>query len=73
VRGDGQYLWNFSAIKAVPIHDSLQVQLRAEAYNAFNHPNMADPSVTPTSSAFGRVTSMDGYGREIQLALRVLF
>ncbi len=73
VRGDGQYLWNFSAIKAVPIHDSLQVQFRAEAYNAFNHPNMADPNVTPTSSAFGKVTSMDGYAREIQLALRVLF
>jgi hypothetical protein len=73
VRGDGQYLWNFAAIKAIPIHDSLQVQFRGEAYNAFNHPNMSDPNVTPTSSAFGTVTSMDGYGREIQLALRVLF
>ena len=73
VRGDGQDLWNFSLLKDIPIHKSLKVQLRGEAYNAFNHANMSDPSVNPTSSSFGVVTSQDGYARTINLALRVLF
>ncbi len=73
VRGDGQYLWNFSLLKDLPIHNLMRLQLRGEAYNAFNHPNMSDPSVVPTSSAFGKVTSQDGYARTINLALRFLF
>jgi hypothetical protein len=73
VRGDAQNLWNFSVLKNIPIHNDITLQLRGEAYNAFNHPNMADPSVTPTSSSFGVVTSQDGYARTINLAIRMLF
>lgn len=73
VRGDGQYLWNFAAIKEFSFIDRLRFQLRGEAYNAFNHPNMSDPSLTVTSSSFGTVTAQDGYGREIQIAARILF
>lgn len=38
------------------------VQLRAEFFNIFNHPNFADPVATLTSAAFGRSTQMLGRG-----------
>lgn len=73
VRGDSQYLWNIGAVKSFPIHDRISFQLRGEAYNAFNHANMGDPSVAVTSSAFGTVTAQNGYARQIQIAGRILF
>jgi hypothetical protein len=73
VRGDAQNLWEFAAIKAIPIHERLNIQLRGEAYNALNHPSMSDPNVNPTSSAFGQVSSQNGYARQIDLAVRILF
>lgn len=73
VRGDSQYLWNLGGVKSFPIHGRLVFQLRAEAYNALNRANMGDPSMTVTSSAFGKVTAQNGYGRQIQVAGRLFF
>ena len=38
-----------------------------------NHPNFSDPNTTPTSSAFGTVTSQAGLSREFQGAFKVTF
>jgi hypothetical protein len=53
--------------------ERLTVDLRVEAFNVTNHPNMNGPNVSnPTSSSFGRITSaMDP--RIFQGALKVYF
>lgn len=40
--------------------ERLNVQLRAEFFNIFNHPNFADPMATLTNTSFGRSTQMLG-------------
>jgi hypothetical protein len=53
--------------------ERLSVDLRVEAFNVTNHPNMNNPNVSnPTSSSFGRITSaMDP--RIFQGALKISF
>jgi hypothetical protein len=48
------------------------LQLRADAFNAFNRVNLGGVSSTMDSSTFGRVTSA-GNGRQFQFALRLSF
>ena len=40
------------------LHDQMRLQLRIEAFNAFNHPNFADPVQYLTSPVFGQSPSM---------------
>jgi len=58
------------------------IQLRLEAFNAFNHANFANPGGTYTSGSFGRVTGLQGGndpngdpspGRAIQLSGKFYF
>jgi hypothetical protein len=57
------------------------VELRAEAFNVFNHPNFGQPNriAVPGGTAFGVIsntrfpTGDSGVARQIQLALKVLF
>jgi hypothetical protein len=73
IRGDGQALWNLSAIKSFPITEQVRFQLRAECYNALNHPNLNNPSLSVTSATFGAITSQNGFAREFQFAARISF
>ncbi len=56
-------------------NEGANVQLRADFFNALNHPNFAAPdnAYTTTPSAFGTITSMSTNPRVIQLALRLSF
>jgi hypothetical protein len=58
------------------------IQLRLEAFNAFNHANFSNPSGDFSSGSFGRVTGVDqsadpngdpSPGRSIQIAGKVFF
>ncbi len=73
IRGDGQALWNFSAIKGFPVNDRLRFLLRLDCFNCMNHPNLNDPVVTPTSATFGSITGQDGFAREFQVSGRIQF
>jgi len=73
VRGDGFNLWDLSAIKNTRIREDISFQFRAEFLNAFNHALFANPNSSPTSTAFGMVTSQRGYPRRIQLGMKALF
>ncbi|MGH8100946.1 MAG: hypothetical protein ACREIW_06590, partial [Chthoniobacterales bacterium] len=44
IRGDGQSLWNLSAIKYFPITETIRFELRGECFNSLNHPNLNDPN-----------------------------
>ena len=54
------------------------LQFRSEIFNIFNHPNFDNPSVTVSSSTFGKITSAGvqdarASSRQIQFALRLVF
>lgn len=59
LRADGQARWDFSVFKNFLIMEKVTAQFRAESVNAFNHPNLMTPVMTPTSSTFGMITSQD--------------
>ena len=73
VRGAGVNQFDLSVIKNTRINDRFNAQFRGEFLNALNHPNFGLPNTTPTSSAFGTVTSQQGYPRRIQLGFKLLF
>jgi hypothetical protein len=66
--------WDVSMIKNFQIHERHKFQFRGEFLNLFNHPTgFAPPNTSPTSSAFGQVTTQYGWPRTIQLGLKYLF
>ena len=60
-----------SIIKNTRIRERVTLQYRCEFFNAFNHPVMNGPNLTPTASAFGTITSVYNQERHIQMALRM--
>jgi len=66
--------WNFDLglRKTVPLVGSQQIQIRAEAFNALNHPNWSGANGNPNSGSFGQVTGKSGE-RVIQLAIKYSF
>ena len=73
VRSDGVNVWDLSAIKNTRLRENVTLQFRGEFLNAFNHALFSNPNTTPTSTAFGTVTSQRGYPRRIQLGMKLLF
>ncbi|MBI4873667.1 MAG: TonB-dependent receptor [Acidobacteria bacterium] len=75
VRGPGINLWDISAFKNFRIREGLKLQLRGEAEGALNHPNLATPNTTPTSTLFGSInaTSSGEGERRIFVGLKLIF
>jgi hypothetical protein len=72
LRADGQSRWDFSIFKNFKVTEKVNTQFRAECINAWNHPNLFAPNMTPTSSAFGQITDQDAT-RSWVLSLKVSF
>jgi hypothetical protein len=51
----------------------MKMQFRAEALNAFNRVQFANPNTTVTSSSFGRVTAQANTPRQVQFGLKFLW
>jgi len=64
--------WDFSALKMIPIHESLNLQFRAEFFNIFNNVNFRLPNNDISSSNFGQIQAAQP-GRVVQLALKLMF
>ena len=74
IRGDNQVRWDFSIIKKFKVHESTRIEFRAETYNALNQTSFNAPNSTPTSTAFGTITSVvSPSGRSWQFALKIAF
>jgi len=58
---------------AMPFNESHQLQIRFEAFNAFNTPQWSTPDANLGDGAFGQVTSTRLNNRELQLAVKYLF
>jgi hypothetical protein len=46
-----------SLIKQIPIHESVRLEVRIDGLNIFNQVSFGVPNTTPTSTAFGAVTT----------------
>lgn len=72
-RGDIIQNVDLSVIKNIRIVERFTLQLRGEAFNAFNRTNFNGPELNPTVQNFGRITSAANLPRALQLALRLRF
>jgi len=57
VLGPGQFNWDISLIKNTKITERVNMQFRADFYNAFNHTEFADPSGSNAAPTFIDVSS----------------
>jgi len=80
-RGPGLNNWDLSLFKNIRIHEKLNLQFRAEAYNAFNHTQFSTVNTDAkwnyatgavTSAQFGQITAARD-PRIMQFALRLDF
>jgi hypothetical protein len=75
--GPGRELVNFSMFKNLPIYERLTFQLRAEAFNLFNHANPSNPNSTGNpqlgTANFGTITSTQTDARVLQLVGKINF
>jgi hypothetical protein len=72
VRSPGVVNFDFSLIKNTRFREHYNVQLRAEFFNIFNHPNFGSPGASFGTSSFGVISSAAD-GRTTQLGLKLLF
>jgi hypothetical protein len=88
VPGPGTWQIDAGVAKSFPIKEHMDLQLRSEFYNVFNHPQLGPPNPTFGGSGFGAITSPinlntaivspitpvgTGTPREMQFALRLDF
>ncbi|MGH9734081.1 MAG: carboxypeptidase regulatory-like domain-containing protein [Candidatus Acidiferrales bacterium] len=75
---DGPGFWNIdmAILKdfAMPWSDNQKLQLRADAFNLFNHTNFSAPDASMLNpSTFGNITSTANDARQLQLGLKYSF
>ena len=73
LRSPGILNFDLSVFKNTRVNERMQVQFRAEAFNAFNRVQFGVPNTSINSAAFGVITSQQNSPRNLQLALRLLF
>jgi len=78
VRSPYTNTWNMGIRKAFEIHNAIKLQLRADAYNALNHPRFSSPSTSAGSQYFGVMSgsntlSQSNDPRAIQLQGKIYF
>jgi hypothetical protein len=70
---------DLSVSKVVPLGGSYRLQLRADAFDVFNHPNFGPPGNVVGSPTFGKITRTRlptgeaGSSRQIQLVAKFSF
>ena len=65
-------IYNLSLQKIFYIRERMNLRLRVDFVNAFNHTNFQAPSATITNSSFGTITSAYP-ARAIQLGMKFAF
>jgi hypothetical protein len=74
INGPGFWNVDVSLVKRLTF-GKVSTELRADAFNAFNHPNFGQPNGSFGSATFGQVTGMSGsyLPRLVRFGVRVLF
>ena len=73
LRGPGLDSTDLSFFKEFRAVEKLDVEFRAEAFNAFNHVQFGNPDTGVTDAAFGSISSLANSPRQIQFGLKLLF
>ncbi len=73
LRPDSVARFDLSLFKDIPIKERVTVQLRFEAFNAFNSTNFNKPDSNLASPRFGLVTSTQVPPRQLQLGGKIIF
>jgi hypothetical protein len=60
-------------MKNFVVHEKKYLQFRWEMFNALNHVNLANPSVTLGTTTAGLITGINGNPRNMQLGLKFVF
>jgi hypothetical protein len=60
LRGPGYWNMDMNLGKDIKWGEHYNVQLRADSFNTFNHPNLGTPSASVTSGTFGQITGTSG-------------
>ena len=63
---------NFSMVKRFAVTENSAIDLRFEAFNAFNTVNFSNPNTSFGTAAYGQITSA-GDARQVQIAVRYRF
>jgi len=78
--GPGFSNLDLAIVRNIKIRERLNLQIRGDAYDLFNHPNFTSPVTTIGSSTLGLITNGSrtpagdfGSSRQIQLALKLQF
>ena len=72
VFGPGSITFDTSLSKSIAIREAHRIQLRFDAFNVMNRPNLDNPNGTVTSPAFRRIQDA-GSGRILQVSAKYLF
>ena len=75
-RGPGLITTDFTLLKRVAVHREQGVEFRVEAFNAFNHANLGNPTTTFGRPNFGKISSLQSgttSSRTLQLAAHYTF
>ncbi|HEX6880149.1 MAG TPA: adenylyl cyclase, partial [Terriglobales bacterium] len=72
VRGPGYQRWDLSVAKIFGIREDMNIQLRGDFINAWNHTNWDTVSTATTASTFGQVTAARD-PRTVQIGLKFNF
>jgi len=71
-RGPKSFNLDAQISRIFPVHESLALTLRLEAFNVMNHPNFGNPDAKLTDSTFGQVSSASA-ARVFQGAVKFSF
>lgn len=71
--GPGRTNLDLALAKSTAITERINVELRLEAFNAFNHTQFANPDTNIDDNTFGQITTTLGSERIVQVAGRLTF
>jgi hypothetical protein len=74
LRTDAMNNYDISINKRYRLNErGMEIQVRLESLNAFNHPQFAAPQIDQFNSAFGQITATANYPRQMQAVFRFSF
>ena len=72
ITGPGVNNWDIGAGKLIELRETMALQFRADAFNAFNHTQFLNPDSNMSDTNFGKITTVSP-SREFQLSLKLLW
>jgi Carboxypeptidase regulatory-like domain len=73
VYGPGLETTDVGIVRGFTLREKMQLETRAEFFNALNHTNLGTPNRFVATANFGSITETTTPGREIQLSARLSF